>query len=249
MSLFFTLDARSKLFFTLLLTLLVLFVDKMESAVCLMIFCIVIRIISGVKGSVIGYVRNLTLLAAFIIIMQMLFAPGQSYIIKPLFPDFIPVLGGIGSLKREGLMLGIIISCRLAALMVFFPVFSGTTPPHGIASGFCAMGLNYRIAFIFTSAFNFVYSFREEAITISNAQKLRGMRKTGLRAALRLLIPLMLGAMRRAQDSSAAMDSRAFGVFKTRTWIDKPEMKKSDFVFIAFSVVFFILVIIFNYNF
>jgi len=247
MSFFLMLDARTKLFFSLLLTLLVLFIDKLETAVCLVIFCVVIRFVSGVSGSVIGYIKTLTLLAAFIIVMQMLFAPGDTYIIKPLFPCSVPVLGGTGSLKREGLMLGIIITCRLASLLVFLPVFTGTTPPHKIACGLCAMGINYRIAFIFTTSFNFVYSFKEEAVIIMNAQKLRGMRKTGLKAAVKLLIPLMLGAMRKAQDSSVAMDSRAFGIYKTRTWIDKPVMKKTDYIIIVFSIVFFILVIMLNY--
>ncbi|MCL2214093.1 MAG: energy-coupling factor transporter transmembrane protein EcfT [Treponema sp.] len=242
------LDARTKLFFSLLLTLLILFVDKLAAAVCLMISCIVIRLVSGVTGSVIGYIKNLTLLAAFIIAVQMLFAPGESYIIKPLFPYFIPVLGGIGSLKWEGLMLGVIIACRLAALMVFLPVFTGTTPLHGIASGLCSMGVNYRIAFIFTVAFNFVYLFKYEAVVIMNAQRLRGMRKTGLKAAAGILIPLILGAMRKARDSSVAMDSRAFGIYEKRTWIDKPEMRKIDYFFIAGSVVFFICIILINYN-
>jgi energy-coupling factor transporter transmembrane protein EcfT len=224
--------------------LIFIFIFKLVIAVSLLVFFIFIRLLLKIPFR---RIKNLTLLALFIILMQIIFYPGESYIINPLFPHWFPFIGGAGSLKWEGLMFGITIACRLAALMVLLPVFTETTPPNKIASGLCALGFNYHIAFIITTAFNLIFFFRDEALVIMDAQRLRGMRSNGIRAYTGLLVPLMLCAMRKAQVSSVAMDSRAFRIYKTRTWLDKPKLKKCDFLFMAFCVIFMAFHLILNY--
>ena len=256
-------DIRTKLVFVLLFTLLVFIVDKLPVAVCLLLFSVVMRFAAGVPFRTEGsrkflFPRNFTLLAALIILIQMVFGPGSSYILKHLFPPSFPLLGGAFSLKWEGLILGLVIVCRLAALVIMLPVFTETTPPHKIAAGLCAIGLNYRIAFIITMAFNHISFFKDEALVIMEAQKLRGMRsfdrKEGgslfsrLKAYTGLILPLMLGAMKKAQASSIAMDSRAFGIYKKRTWIDKPVMKGRDFACITGCIILFCGVFFVNFK-
>lgn len=255
MSIFVTFDARTKLLFVLLFTLLVFLIDKLHLAICLLIISVIIRISAKIPFSGFKLFKNLTMLAAIIILMQMLFAPGVTYVIKPLFPDSFPVLGGMGSLKMEGLILGIVLTCRLAALMIFLPVFTETTPAHKVSAGLCALGLNYRTAFVVTTAFNLIPVFRDEALVIIDAQKLRGMRSfeegslfSRIKAYTGLLVPLMLNAMRKAQVSSVAMDARAFGIYKTRTWIDKPAAKRRDFIFIICFVIIFAFFVCLNYK-
>jgi len=255
MPFFFKLDARVKLFFIFLLTLAVFLIDRLPAAAVLLVSFIFIRLVSQVPFRGKNFFKNLTLLAAIIIVMQMLFSPGESFIIKPLFPENFPILGGAGSLKWEGLFLGIIITLRLAALIILLPVFTETTPPDKIASGLCSLGINYRIAFIITTAFNLVFLFGEEARSIMNVQKLRGTRKFGIKAACALLVPLMLGAMKKAGRASVAMDCRAFGLYKTRTWTDSgassgsalPKAQKIDFIFCFFTIIFFAGILFFNY--
>ena len=263
-------DSRTKLVFVLLFTLLVFIIDKILIAGCLLLFSVVIRIAAGLSFQTESsrnfiLLKNLTLLAAVIILAQTLFGPGDSYILKPLFPPSFPLLGGIGSLKWDGLILGIMIVFRLTALVIILPVFTETTPPYKIAAGLCAAGLSCRIAFIITMAFNLISFFRDEALVIMDAQKLRGMNLFEKRKMFRgskqkalffsrfkaytgILLPLMLGAMRKAQRSSAAMDSRAFGIYKKRTWIDKPMMKMRDYACIIGCVILFTGVLIVNFN-
>ena len=259
MPILYRLDVRTKLFCVMVLTLLVFFIDKLPAAVFLLAAFIVFRLMARrqVTRSLFAGLKTLTLLAAFIILLQMMFAPGANYIIKPLIPLSFPVFGGALSLKWEGLILGIVIVCRLAVLMLFLPVFTETTPPHKISAGLCALGINYRLSFIITAAFNLIFVFKEEALHIIDAQKLRGMKSfekpnaffflPGIRGYISLLVPLMLCAMRKAQISSVAMDSRAFGIYKTRTWLEKPQMKALDFWFILACCIFSAGVLIFNY--
>jgi energy-coupling factor transport system permease protein len=104
-------------------------------------------------------------------------------------------------------------------------------------------------------AFNLVPVFKEDALVIIEAQKLRGMRSFEegsffykIQAYPFLVLPLMLGAMRKAQLSSIAMDSRAFGVYKTRTWLDKPKMNLYDFLYIAGCLIFTAFILFINYQ-
>jgi len=260
MAFLISLDARTKLLCVLLITALIFLVDKIPAAVCLLFFLIVFRLAARVPFRSAKFFINLSLLAVLIILLQMMFFPGTNYIVKPLFPSSFPVFGGIGSLKMEGFFLGSVIACRLFALMVLMPVFTETTSPHKIASGLCALKINYRTAFIITSAFNLIPLFIQEAGLIIDAQKLRGLdslekargvRKplfSGIKAYCGLLLPLMLGAMRKAQVSAVVMDSRAFGIYKTKTWLDKSVMKTSDFLFIFACIAFIACILVINYH-
>ncbi|MDR0323436.1 MAG: energy-coupling factor transporter transmembrane protein EcfT [Treponema sp.] len=244
MSIMNKLDPRIKLLLLIIFTAFVFFINRLPAAVCLLLSFLFIRLAARVTFNVIKCFKNLSLLAIFIIFIQTIFGPGENYIISPLFSQSFPVFGGMGSLKWEGFILSLVIICRLAALLIIFPVFSETTSPYSLAMGLNALGLNYRASFIVTTAFNFIPHFREEVLVIMDAQKLRGMRSfdkgfllTKLKAYSGLALPLVLGAMRKAQSSSVAMDSRAFGVYKTRTWLEKPEIKLRDIISVILSIV------------
>jgi energy-coupling factor transport system permease protein len=249
MSIFYYLDARTKLFIILLLTLLVFIIDTLPASVCLLLSFTAIRFTAGIPLRGVKYLKNLTLLASFIILMQTLFGQGENYILNPLFPVSFPFFGGKGSLKWEGFFFGIVIVCRLASLMLILPVLTRTTPPYKITSGLCALGVNYRASFIITTALNLIPIFYDEAQIIMDAQRLRGLRKFGIKSYIKLLIPLMLGAMQKAQMSSVSMDSRAFGAYKSITLLEKPKMKMTDFYFLSGSIIFFVFIIFINSRF
>jgi energy-coupling factor transporter transmembrane protein EcfT len=148
--------------------------------------------------------------------------------------------------------------------MLLLPLLTETTSPYSLASGLAALGINYRAAFIITTAFNLIPLFQKEARAIMDAQKLRGMRvfeakssikKSGqkkglflgkLKAYPSLVTPRVLGAMRKAQMSSVAMDSRAFGVYSKRTWLEKPVMKVHDYLCMAVCLAFAFVLIALN---
>jgi len=245
MSIIYRLDPRIKILVVSFLTVIVFFVDKFPVSVCLLLSFFIFRIIEKIPFRGKRSLLFLSLLALFVILTQMLFGPGENYILKPLFPSSFPVLGGMGSLKWDGIVTGLVVVFRLAALMLLLPILTATTGYEKIAAGLCTLGFNYRIAVIITTAFNLIPIFEENARVIMDAQKLRGMRFS-LKTYPALVVPLMLGAMRKAQSASIAMDSRAFGVYKTRSWAEKPVMKKPDFIFAAVCVIFSFIIILLN---
>ena len=250
MSAIYKIDPRIKIFIILLFTVLIFIIDNLAATACLMSSLFILRLAAKIPIRQASFLKTFTMLAAFIIAVQILLYPGENYILKPLFPYSFPFIGGIGSLKWEGLFAGLTICFRLAALMLLLPMLTQTTSTEKIAAALNSMGLNYRIAFIITTAFNMIPLFEEEGRIIMDARKLRGMRAfesrsffTRLKAYPALVVPLVLGAMRKAQLASVVMDSRAFGVYKTRTWLsvnghDKPEMKRLNNLSIVFCVIF-----------
>jgi energy-coupling factor transport system permease protein len=88
---------------------------------------------------------------------------------------------------------------------------------------------------------------------VADAQRLRACQLfekagflTKLRAYPSLVTPLVIGAMRRAQLIAVAMDARAFGAGKNRTYIQDIHMQTRDWGFVAFSVSYTALIVVAN---
>jgi energy-coupling factor transport system permease protein len=193
-------------------------------------------------------------LIVFITAVQMIFGPGTNYILKPLIPEAAPLIGGRGSLKWDGLLLGLITGFRLIALALLMPMLTMTTPVNILTLGLTKLGLNYKGAYITSAAINLIPLFEREARMIMDAQKMRGMRAfeeggffDKLRAYPALAVPLVIAAMRRAQMMGIAMDARAFGAYRTRTCIDNIKMSFRDYAAFALCAAFSALALTLNF--
>jgi energy-coupling factor transport system permease protein len=246
-------DPRIRILLVSLFSVTVFIVDQLLVIIGLTLSFAVIRMAFKVPFRSIKTFLTLSMLVTFIVLLQTLFGPGENYILKPLFSESLPLLGGMGSLKRDGFILGLVISSRLAALMILLPLLTAVSPSQ-IALGLTGLGFNYRAAFIITSAFNFIPLFEDEGRAIMDAQKLRGARAfdnvsffVKLKTYPGLVVPLVLGAMRKAKAAGTSMDSRAFGVYKTRTWMDKQPLGVKDYLSLVIYLLFVILTLWLNF--
>jgi len=247
MSVIHKLEPRVKLISVLLLTITIFLISRLMVATILALFVFFIGLAAKIHFHRVKNINNLTLLAVFIILIQILFGPGGNIFTLNIFGIDI-------HFKWDGFILGLIIICRLCALIVLFTVFTETTSSYHVAAGLHGLGINYRSAFLLTAVFNFIPLFKEEAYIIMDAQKLRGMRSfeegsfiTKMKSYCSLAVPLVLSAMRKAQSSSIAMDSRAFGVYRTRTWLNKPEIKPCDIIAVIACFIFCACLLFLNY--
>ena len=150
--------------------------------------------------------------------------------LKKIFPH-AQLLAGVIALVialqiffGQGLYTGLMIGCRVVALTALMPMLTVTTDAQLLALGITRLGLNYRAAYIITSTLNLIPSFEEEARQIIDTRRLRGMKSVkGAGIALReypaIALPLMIKALRQAQLMALAMDTRAFGAYRGRTWV------------------------------
>jgi energy-coupling factor transport system permease protein len=100
----------------------------------------------------------------------------------------------------------------------------------------------YEFAFAFTTAVRFVPVMAEEAQTIMDAQKARGLElEKGnilkrIRNYIPILIPLIVSAIRRSMELAEAMESRAWGATKKRTNLYLLKLRKADYMLISLTL-------------
>ena len=146
-------------------------------------------------------------------------------------------------LHWQGLVFSVLLTIRLMALIILMPMIIKTTRLDRLSLGFVGLGLPYKIAYMATTAINMVPTFSDEIQVIMDAQKMRGMtvfEEGKLREKIKgwttLIVPLVIGAMRRSQQMGVAMDTRAFGASKKRTYIEELKTRPSDWIALAVSI-------------
>jgi energy-coupling factor transport system permease protein len=131
---------------------------------------------------------------------------------------------------------------RFIVLIESFSVFFLTTSPDRLGLALEQTRIPYEFCFAFTTAVRFVPVLAEEAQTIMDAQKARGLElERGnflkrIRNYIPILIPLIVSAIRRSLELAEAMESRAWGATENRTNLYVLEMHRGDLVLIAITV-------------
>jgi energy-coupling factor transport system permease protein len=173
--------------------------------------------------------------------------------LKKIFPHFKFLAGLIALVIAlqvfwgQGLSAGLMIGCRIIALVVLMPALTMTTDAQLLALGITRLGLHYRAAFIITSTLNLIPVFEEEARLIMDARRLRGIRSARLREYPAIALPLVIKAMRQAQMTALAMDARAFGAYRTRTWLREIKLSAVDYGAFAAGIVWSVAAVTANY--
>ena len=248
------LDPRAKTILILFLTIAIFAIRNFFIIAGILLFVLFSWRLAGIPLSRMKtFFKFMTGLAVFLVIVQGLFF-GSRILFAPIIPDFIPGIGGIGSVKVDGILFGLLLSLRLFTLITLLPIVTMTTPVHLLTLGLTRMGLNYKISYLITSALNLVPTLQTEAITIMEAQKMRGMKvfesgtiKDKFKAYPALAVPLVIGAMQKAQLMGVAMDARAFGAYKDRTYIEDIKMDTKDWVVMVGGLITVLALIIMNF--
>jgi energy-coupling factor transport system permease protein len=131
---------------------------------------------------------------------------------------------------------------RFVVLVESFSVFFLTTSPDHLGLALEQSRVPYEFSFAFTTAVRFVPVLAEEAQTIMDAQKARGLElekgnfMKRIRNYVPVLIPLIVSAIRRSLELAEAMESRAWGAAKKRTNLYALKLHKGDFALLAIIV-------------
>lgn len=134
------------------------------------------------------------------------------------------------------------LTLRFIVLVESFSIFFLTTSPDTLSLALEQTRVPYEFTFAFTTAVRFVPVLAEEAQTIMDAQKARGLElERGnllkrVRNYIPILIPLIISAIRRSLELAEAMESRAWGATKKRTNLYVLKMCGEDFVLLALTV-------------
>lgn len=115
-------------------------------------------------------------------------------------------------------------------------IFLATTNPSEFAASLNKLGVSYRIAYSVSIAMRYIPDIQRDFIEISQAQQARGIdlsSKEKLSKRLKnmgaILLPLILTSLERIETISYAMELRAFGIHKKRTFYNARPLKKIRF--------------------
>ena len=144
---------------------------------------------------------------------------------------------------------------RFIVLVQTFSIFFLTTSPDMLGLALEQSHIPYEICFAFTTAVRFVPVLAEEAQTIMDAQKARGLEMEGgnffkrIRNYIPILIPLIVNAIRRSLELAETMESRAWGANRNRTNLYVLKMRREDVLLILISLVILAVSIYVSMNF
>ena len=194
------------------------------------------------------FFKALTIVAIVTFFFQLLFYPGEHAIVSFSIPRWIPYFGGVTAITIEGLVNGIAMVLRLFIIVLTMPVITMSTSLEHLIISLIRMGMPYEIAFAATTALNLVPVLQSDALKIIDAQKARaftalerGSFIDKIKAYVPLIVPLMVGSLKKGQQLEVAMESRAFGAYESRTYLTEIIMRSIDYVFAAFFVIITIL--------
>jgi energy-coupling factor transport system permease protein len=138
--------------------------------------------------------------------------------------------------SRAGFRFGVSMAVRLETFVVTGLAFLATTRVEEVAYALDRLGVPHLAGFTLTLSFRLVPVFFEAALTILAAQRCRGLElgRGGpvrrLRRFVPILVPVFVGALRRADRMAMALELRGFNSGRPRTTLPRPAPGGRDVV-------------------
>jgi len=127
------------------------------------------------------------------------------------------------------------LTVRFLVLITSFSIFFLTTSPDDLSLALEKARIPYEFNFAFITAIRFVPVLADEAQSIIDAQRSRGLELdkgnflVKIQNYIPILLPLIINSIRRSLELAEAMESRAFGSTKNRTNLYELKMKNTDY--------------------
>lgn len=232
------LDPRAKTLAMLLFMAAVFLVRSADDLALLAAFSIAVMALTRIPF--LTYVRSLKpllFLMAFIFVFHVLFDTGGSW-----YVDLGPVKFYSGGLQK-----GFMSVARMILFVAFTAVLTLTTPPllltQGLESLMKPLALfrisPRKITLMLTTSLRFIPTVFEEADKILRAQASRGMdlRDQNLlqkaKLLISLLVPVTVGAIRRAAELVDSMEARGYRLHQPRSRFHELRWRTGDTVLIT----------------
>jgi energy-coupling factor transport system permease protein len=240
------LDPRIKFFFITILFVMAILFTRLLALIILFFIPLPFVFMARVNRQWLRSLRGAAFLAVFIFVTNFVF--GYFY---P--SSFQQITGSVDTLVEYLVLLerSAAMTLRFIVLIASFSVFFLTTSPDHLGLALQQSHIPYEFCFAFTTAVRFVPVLADEAQTIMDAQKARGLElERGnfikrVRNYIPILIPLIVNAIRRSLELAEAMESRAWGASEKRTNLYQLKLNREDYVLILVSIMMLIIAVYF----
>lgn len=232
------LDPRTKITVFLLTFVAILLYENPVWMLPVAFLVILQVIISGSARNLLRIRYILIVLTISSLVLWNLFSKG----VTPLF-WILTVESFLFALAR--MMLMILMICTGMILI-------STTRNEELVLGMIRMGMPYRVGFAISTALRLVPTIASSTVTISQAQRSRGLDLDSgnilerIRKFLPLLVPVFISTIRSTNIFGMALESKGFGAREKRTFYLKLQMRTADYAVLVFSFLFVAVSIFFR---
>ncbi len=238
-------DPRSKILLGLLYIVVLFFIRHVAAYSVMALYTLMVTVIASIRvGILLRGLRPVLFILVLTFALNTLLTPGEVlYQLGPM------------TITEQGLWQGMTMVFRLLLLIITTSLLTLTTSPVDLTDGLeRLMGPGQRLgipahelAMMMTIALRFIPTLMEEADRIMKAQMARGadfasgnlVRRA--RSLIPLLVPLFVGAFRRADDLALAMEARCYRGGQGRTRFRQLAVTSVDWMGAAVTTAFMVL--------
>ena len=245
------LTGATKLIAFLLWTIVAMITYDTRLLVAMLIIGIVSFKISKIEFKEISFV--LYFIMAFLIlnaIMIFVFSPEQGVSIYGTRTVLLHLVGPY-TITVEQLFYELNVILKYFATIPMALLFILTTDPSEFAASLNKIGVNYKAAYSISIALRYIPDIQKDYKDIAFAQQARGIDLSKkekffkrIKNAASILMPLIFSSLERIDKISIAMELRAFGTNKKRTWYKKKDFTKRDYIVIVSFILLLVLALI-----
>lgn len=215
------------------------------------IFSIIMFKVSKVKFKDISFV--LYFILVFLLINNIaifFFSPYEGVEIYKTRTDILHLFGPY-TITTQQLFYQFNVTLKYFSIIPMALLFMVTTNPSEFAASLNRIGVSYKISYAVAIALRYIPDIQRDYQDISFAQQARGIdmsKKAGVvsrvKSAVAIIMPLIFSSLERIESISSAMELRAFGNKKKRTWYSGRPFEKRDYIAIAIVVCVFIAALV-----
>lgn len=167
---------------------------------------------SGAFGKCIKALKTVTMVAIIIFLVQTFLVPGGNLLLQM----------GFLKIYEKGLKTAVSLSFMIMDIAGIFVWLFQTTENKEIARALEESGMNYKVAYVFTSTLQMIEILSKDSKKIMNAQKARGVETEGnvfvrAKAFFPSLVPLILGAVISSEERVLTLEARGFSIQGEKT--------------------------------
>jgi len=179
-------------------------------------------------------------LSAAIIIINALVSSHGTHVLLEL-PGYLPLVGA-PVITLEAIIFGVAMSLRLLGIISAFAVLTLTVNPDDMMLAMIKMKLPYKSVLVTSLSTRFVPTLLDDAERITDVQRSRGLEldkgklSRRIKSRASIVTALLSNSLDRAVGVAEAMESRAFGTGRRRTFYRDISLSPADIAAVVFSL-------------
>ena len=238
------LTGATKLICFLLWTIAAMITYDTRVLIGLFIAGIIVFKISKIKFEDVSFILYFILF--FLLLNALLifvFSPYQGVEIYGSRTDLFHLIGPY-TVTKEQLFYELNVILKYFATIPMALLFILTTDPSEFAASLNKIGVSYKVAYTVSIELRYIPDVQRDYKDISFAQQARGIDLSSkeklskrIKNSAAILMPLIFSSLERIDKISLAMELRAFGNNKKRTWYNSRKFGKIDYIFIVILLI------------